>query len=258
MADSLVIAGQIELLGAEGGVVSQIPVCAGVTFTLAPSYDMGAPQPVVDLLAAGLLDGERPIGRRSANRTISLPVMITAPDRDTLAAGREVLLMLTDQDTWQLTWTRDGGSPMVFDCFRAEPAQPLNDLLVEQELVTTITVTFPALPYGRNDVAEQIVFPVPTQVWDQPAGTVVLDTFGTVTDFLRGDAAGFDAGIATWVAGANCTIARSTAQSHGAPASLALTSAAAGNMDALHCAAASYATAALRVRGGQTVNVSGW
>lgn len=258
MADSLVIAGQIELLGAEGGIPSTIPICAGAAFTLAPSYDLGAPQPVVELLAAGLLDGERPIGRRSSNRTISLPIKITAPDRDTLAAAREILLMLVDEDTWQLVWTRDGGPPLVFDCFRAAPSVPLNDILTEQQLVTYVTVSFPALPYGRNDVAEQIVFPVPSQIWDQPTSSLLLDSYGTTTNFLRGDATGFDAGIANWVPGTNCSIARSTAQSHGAPASLALTSAAAGNMDALHCAAASYSTLALRVRPGQTVNVSGW
>ena len=102
MADSLVVAGQIELLGAEGGVPSQIPECAGVYFTLGTDYDLSAPQPVVDLLAASLLDGERPTGRRSSNRTISLPVKIAAPDRDSLAAAREILLALVDQDEWTL------------------------------------------------------------------------------------------------------------------------------------------------------------
>ena len=153
MADSLVVAGQIELLGAVGGVPSLIPACAGAVFTLADPYDMGAPQPVVDLLAGGLLDGERPIGRRSSNRTISLNVKITAPDRGTLAAAREVLLQLCDEDFWQLIWTHDGGLPLVFDCFRALPAQPANALFEEQGLVSRLIVSFPALPYGRSDVA---------------------------------------------------------------------------------------------------------
>lgn len=259
------IAGQIELLGAEGGVPSQIPICNGAIFTLAPSYDLGSPQPVVDLLAAGLLDGERPIGRRSSNRTITLPVKIVALDRDTLASAREVLLALVDEDTWQLTWTRDGGDPLIFDCFRAAPAAPANDLFAEQELVSYVTVAFPALPYGRNDIAEQIVFPAPSQIWDQPVGSVTIDAFGTAANFLVGDQDSFDVGIAQWEPGLtspNCTVARSTTQSRSAPASLLQTAVAAANMTAHHCPIGNPQSGAtmyaLRVRPGQTVNVSGW
>jgi hypothetical protein len=254
----LVIAGQIELLGAEGGVPSTIPICYGAVFTLAPEYDMGAPQPVVDLLAGGLLDGERPIGRRSSNRTVSIPVKITAPTRDRLAAAREVLLLLTDEDTWQLTWTRDGGEPMILDCFRAAPSVPANDLFAEQMLVSYITISFAALPYGRNDIAEQIVYPVPSQIWDQPTGSVTLDAFGTTVNYLQGDAATFESGIAGWVPITNCTVARSTAQAHAGSASLLLTSAAAGAMTAAHTDAANYGTQMIGVTSGQVVNVGKW
>lgn len=273
MAESLVIAGQIELLGAEGGVPSVIPACAGATFTLADPYDFGAPQPVQDLLAGGLLDGERPIGRRSSNRTISLPVKITAPDRGTLAAAREVLLQLCDEDYWELIWTRDGdGLPLVFDCFRALPAQPANQLFEEQQLVSRITVTFPALPYGRSDTPAAVALTAPSQYFDVPLAPVVIDNYGTATNWLGqantpggSDASTFEGGISNWVAAGNCAVARSTAQFHSGAASLALTSSAAGNMQAASCAAASVIdnpptapTQAMFCLPGDTVTVSGW
>lgn len=265
MAESLVIGGQIELLGAEGGVASTIPACAGAFFTLGEGYDLGAPQTAADVLLTSVLDGERPSRRRASNRTFTLPVKITAPDRDTLAAAREVLLELCDEDTWTLTWTRDGGSPVIFDCFQAMPAQPANQLFEEQELVSRLTVTFPALPFGRSDETVAMLFNAPSQVFDLPPSVVSLDVFGTVTSFLLGDASTFEAGIATWVAVTNCAVARSTLQAHGGVGSLALTSSAAGTMEAAHCAAASIADIGtfgtgqgMKCNPGDTVHVAAW
>ena len=272
MADSLVVAGQIELLGAVGGVPSLIPACAGAVFTLADPYDMGAPQPVVDLLAGGLLDGERPIGRRSSNRTISLNVKIAAPDRGTLAAAREVLLQLCDEDFWQLIWTHDGGLPLVFDCFRALPAQPANALFEEQGLVSRLIVSFPALPYGRSDVAVPVALTAPSQYFDIPLAPVTLDNYGTATNWLGqantaggADASTFEGGIANWVAAGNCTIARTTAQAHAGVGALAITATAAATMAAASCAAASVVdnppaapSQAMACLPGDTVSVGGW
>jgi len=133
VANSLVVANTIELLGAEGGVASAIPACAGAIFLLADdgTYDLGSHQPTADYVASLILDGERPFGRRSSNRTITLPVKIVSPNGDLklLAAAREVLEQAVDQDTFTITWTRDPGSgtrmPLVLDCFRAQPSKPL-------------------------------------------------------------------------------------------------------------------------------------
>src|ERR1039458_9938625 len=73
LADSMILAGAIELLGADGGVPSAIPSCAGAIFRLGAGYDGGTPQPVVDILGQMALDGERPFGRRTSNRTVKLP-----------------------------------------------------------------------------------------------------------------------------------------------------------------------------------------
>ena len=125
MADSLIIANSIELLG--GNVPSINPLCPGATFKLryGSDFDLGAPQPTTDFVASLILDGERPFGRRASNRTIKLPGLITAPTRQILAAAREVLEQAVDQDVWTLTWVRDPGPggtplPLIIDCFRAQ------------------------------------------------------------------------------------------------------------------------------------------
>lgn len=185
MSDSLVIAGHVELLG--GLAVSTDPRCAGARFMLGQGWTAGAPQPTSDFVASLILDGERPFGRRASNRTITLPVTITAPDRLTLAAAREVLEQLVDQDTWQMTWTRDpglGGTPLplVIDCFRAQPSQPVyNTLLEKSAIAATITLTIPALPYGRSDEQIQLAFaaPVPNAP-PPPPSPVVLDAFSQI------------------------------------------------------------------------------
>lgn len=192
MANSLVLANQIELLGAEGGVPSAIPACAGAIFLLADdgSYDLGGPQPTADYVASLILDGERPFGRRSSNRTITLPVKIVSPNGDLkqLAAAREVLEQAVDQDTWTLTWTRDPGTgtrmPLVLDCFRAQPSKPAYAPLAEQQGVMYITLTIPALPYGRSDVQYTPAFTgaVPqTPTPPPPPAPVVLDNFSTIS-----------------------------------------------------------------------------
>jgi hypothetical protein len=185
MADSLVISNQIELLG--GGVPSTDPLCAGAQFRLQQGFSQGAPQPTSDFVASLILDGERPFGRRASNRTIKLPIVIIAPTRQLLAAAREVLEQTVDQDQFTITWTRDPGPggtplPMILDCYRAQPSEPTYSTLLERQLqMAQITLTIPAMPYGRSDTQQQIAFasPVPAGPPPPPAG-VLLDNFATI------------------------------------------------------------------------------
>lgn len=186
MADSLVIANHIELLG--GGVAAVNPLCAGAVFRLQPGFDLGAPAPTSDFVASLILDGERPFGRRASNRLIKLPVWITAPDRQILAAAREVLEQAVDQDIWTLTWVRDPGPggtplPLLIDCFRAQPSAPTYNILAEKDLCgLQITLTIPALPYGRADVQQQVAFatPLPSSP-PPPPPPVVIDAFSSIS-----------------------------------------------------------------------------
>lgn len=189
--DSLVISNTVELLG--GGVASSNPLCSGARFMLQPGADPGAPQPTTQFVASLLLDGERPFGRRASNRTIKLPVWITAPDRATLAAAREVLEQAVDQDYFTIVWTRDPSSgnpgsaaqPAVFDCFRAEPTVAVFNTLWEKEICgLQVQLTIPALPYARSATQAQVSFaaPVPTSpAVAPPPSPVVLDDFSTIS-----------------------------------------------------------------------------
>ncbi len=189
--DSLIIANAVELLNNRTPSVN--PLCPGAIFSLQPGADPGAPQPTTDFVASLLLDGERPFGRRASNRTIKLPVWITAPNRQILAAAREVLQQAIDQDYYTIVWTRDPTAgnpgnaplPLVFDCFRAQPTVPLFNTKYEKQLIgLQVELTIPALPYGRSDTQTQVSFsaPVPTSPSVPPPPTpVVLDSFSQIS-----------------------------------------------------------------------------
>jgi len=191
MWDSLVVANVLDLLG--GGAVSTNPACPGARFQLQPGSDPGAPQPTTDFVAGLLLDGERPFGRRASNRTIKLPIWITAPNRQILAAAREVLQQAIDQDYWTMTWTRDpfngnpGNTPLplLFDCFRALPSVPTFNSLFEKELCgAQIEISIPALPYGRSDTQTQVSFAAPAPANPPvapPPAQVTLDNFSSIS-----------------------------------------------------------------------------
>lgn len=177
--ESLVIGGQIELLG--GGVASAIPQCAGAVFLLAPDYDFGSPQRPYDSTAAVYLDGERPLAGPAHNRGISLPVKITAPDRLTLAAAQEVLLFAVADDPWQMTWSRDGTQPAVYDCFHAAAVQVASDLTEERQFQARLVISFEALPYVRSETPQVVEFASPVTGQSAPPPPVTLDDFSTVT-----------------------------------------------------------------------------
>jgi hypothetical protein len=186
MVDSLILGNSIELLG--GGVASVNPLCPGAKFRLQPSYDLSAPQPTSDFVASLLLDGERPYGRRASNRLIKLPVWVTAPNRQILAAAREVLEQTIDQDIWTMTWSRDPSPgatplPLIFDCFRAQATVPTYSIITEKDLLGfQIGLTIPALPYGRADIQTQVSFaaPVPASP-PPPPPPVTIDSFSSIS-----------------------------------------------------------------------------
>jgi hypothetical protein len=158
-------------------------------FQLAPGYDMSAPQPITDIIGELIVDGERPFGRRASNRTITLPVVITVPssadelaDQDTLTGARETLLSVIDAPTWTLTWTRDGGLPLIFDCFRAAASVISYSVRRDRNLVSQVTISFQALPYGRSDTPVQLAFASPVSGSPAPPPSPqLLDDYETIS-----------------------------------------------------------------------------
>lgn len=179
MADSLILAEQIELLG--GGVASTIPECAGAVFRLAPGFTLSAPDPQSNVVASLILDGERPVGRRAGNRAPAIPVVIRAPDRATLAAAREVLIRAVDADYFTLKWTRDTALPLVLDCFRAAATVVDYSILRDRELISTLTLSFQALPYGRSDTPVIAEFPSPLTGKTAAPSPLTIDGYTTVS-----------------------------------------------------------------------------
>lgn len=182
--NSLVIDNVIELLA--GGVPSTNPLCPGATFYLAPNWDLSTPQPTADYVENLVLDGERPYGYRSSNRTPTLPVVIKAPTLAILAAARELLMKTVNAQTWSLTWTRAGSAlPMVLDCFRAHPATITYSLPFQNALCSQISIPFEALPYGHSDVPQVVSFASPASVGtgspSAPPAPVVIDNYSTVS-----------------------------------------------------------------------------
>ncbi len=199
--DSLVLCGQFELLGG-GAVQSDIPELVnaagiGVIYRLlAPggntsglnwsvSYDLGTHQPATDIVQSLLLDGERPYGYRSSNRTIKLPIYIAAPDFVTLGAAREKLLQAVDQQQYSLVWTSGAtGLPMVFDSFRAQAATIAYGFLYNKVPSAVITLTFEALPFGRTDPGGLIQIPFANSLFQgitPPPPPLILDSFAAVS-----------------------------------------------------------------------------
>ncbi|HEY6493318.1 MAG TPA: hypothetical protein VIZ43_08605 [Trebonia sp.] len=186
MTDSLVLAELFELLG--GGVASTIPECAGAMFRLGPGYDLGAPDPQPSFVASLILDGERPVGRRASNRSPAIPLVIQVPstgsetnDRATLAAAREMIVRAIDQDTFTLRWTREGGLPLVLDCFRASATVVDYSISQDRGLVSTMALAFQAAPYGRSDTPVTVDFPSPITGKAAPGSSVLIDSYSTVT-----------------------------------------------------------------------------
>jgi hypothetical protein len=189
VADSLVLAKVIELLG--GGVPSTLPQCAGAIFRLGRGFDLGDPQPVVSLLTELLGDGTRPAGWRTDNRTIVAPVVIAVPstgnqpaDRLALAGARELLLEAISAEEFTLVWAPDGQNGalnLVWDCFRAKASTVTHDIIAGKQLISELTVTFDALPFGRSDQLVALTFDSPVTGQTAPLAPLTVDDYSTVS-----------------------------------------------------------------------------
>jgi hypothetical protein len=188
MTDSLTLARLFELLGS---TPSPLPQCAGAVFTLGKAYDLGAPQPVAELVMTLMGDGERPSGWRASNRTITLPVTIRVPatadagaDRLLLATAREVLLRAVYADEFTLVWALDGSGGLrnlVWDCFHAKAQTVVWDMLKDKQRVSELSVTFDALPYGRSDDYVSVTFDNPVAGRAAAPVPLTADDYSTVS-----------------------------------------------------------------------------
>lgn len=143
MASSLLLADTYELLDPT----------VNTQFSLAPDSDFGEPVPDLATVPGVLLSGDMVAGTRSGNRTIRLKVVVRATDRVTLASYVNDLIQVVDAQltgSFTLQWTPSGGLPVTFDCFRGSWTRE-RIFTRELQLVTVVTLTCQAYPFGRSD-----------------------------------------------------------------------------------------------------------
>jgi hypothetical protein len=212
--DSLVIAGIIELMGGAGvpcaipnltdpatgnSAMFRISTPGGQLQTLsgggAGPYDLGDFQPTQDFVESLLLDGERPFGTRSSNRTMNIPIAIYAPTQQTLNAARDYLLSVIDQQQFEVAWTPAAtGLTTVYECFRALPStimygfNNLREGAPGAPAIGLVTVSIQALPYGKSGIDGVVEIDFASGLVNG-SGTVtpaVLDNFSGTVDTSDG------------------------------------------------------------------------
>lgn len=140
MSSSLILAGT-EILDCN---------CDTPGVHLVLDYDLGDPQGVTAAVEALLLDGDRVLVTRAGNRTFDLPLVVKGSSRVDLTARMDALLLSVKNSGYTLQWTPDTGLPIVWDCFTAQPQITWDVRYEERLFVQQVTLTIPALPYGRN------------------------------------------------------------------------------------------------------------
>lgn len=142
------------LLAATGELIPEDPKAPGVH--LLAEYDLGDPESVTAAVEALLADGERVVTTRTGNRTFTLPLLVIGEDRQDLTARVDALLLDLTQATFTLTWTPDGGLPIVWDCFPGQPTIAWDQAVEDHAFAQALSVTIPALPYGRSPDLETV------------------------------------------------------------------------------------------------------
>lgn len=126
-------------------LLDDAPYCLGF------GYDFGDGRPDTNTLESLLLDGDRVLGDRTGNREFTIPVHVKVPEgptaRTALSIAVTALLAVVDKPLYLLTWTPDGGLPIEWECYRGQADVGWSQL-DEGELVQTVTLTFPAAPFG--------------------------------------------------------------------------------------------------------------
>lgn len=140
------------VLGSVGELLPEEPKEPGVH--LLAGYDLGSPEEVTAAVEALLIDGERVVATRTGNRSFVLPLLVIGEDRQDLTARVDELLLALTAADYTLTWTPEGGLPLVWDCFPARSTPTWDTAVEDLAFAQVIDVTIPALPFGRSPDSE--------------------------------------------------------------------------------------------------------
>lgn len=153
MASSLVI-GRFDLLDPTSEIV------------LATGFARGEGVPSVSEIVSTVLDGAVVTGRAASNRSMEIPVIVRSgittriprtPLQSQLATAAlaNELLQIVNSTTWMLTFTPNGGMPVIYDCYRAT-VEVTSDLVGDAYGFQGFTIRCEALPYGRSPNTQEI------------------------------------------------------------------------------------------------------
>lgn len=119
-------------------------------YHLGGDYDLGEPQSVTATVEALLLDGERVRLTHVGNRALVLPIIVLGSDRDDLTAKVDALLAGVADEGYTLTWTPDGGLPIIWDCFAGQATVRWDVRVEDAAFGQQVDLVIPALPFGRS------------------------------------------------------------------------------------------------------------
>lgn len=162
-------------------------------YTLSPDSDFSVGEKETGVVPHVLTDGDTVSGLRTANRTITLNVAITATSRAAFAAAEAALALQADQPANTLVAqfgdaTSALSLPVVADTFRATLV-PTYNAFEDRSFYRAYVLTIPALPFFRN----------PTAVTLGPVVTAAatLDSFDTTPTLTVAAMAGHTANTGT-------------------------------------------------------------
>jgi hypothetical protein len=198
------LAGQFEL-APQGETVQDYVIGMG--------YDLGTPVPVTTLVTGMMLDGDRQSGLRTGNKTVTLPVIISADSRIALSQMTDALMEAVNAPTFTLQWTPEGGLPVIWDCYRATPKIAWDVRLEDQAGGTIcqreVDLTCSAAPFGRSPDAQTVAATQTPALLDNfstaPTGAYLDSTIST-------DPGGSSARVYPWWGWTNGALQPATGQ----------------------------------------------
>lgn len=138
--DSLILAGQLELLGGAGAPYNVTDGQRG----------LGDPQAITQVVQAQLTMGSYVTGDFTDNRTIKLQIAIYAPNRLALAQADSALRAIVNSSLpTTLQYTPAGGLPLIFDVFRGQ-VDTTWSRKSEAQGWRIVNISMLALPFGRS------------------------------------------------------------------------------------------------------------
>jgi hypothetical protein len=144
------------------------------------TFDLGVAQPDTAYISSLLIDGDQQTSDVTHSRTVTLTLLVRPSSRLDLSVQTNALALALNVRrgvTYPLTWTPGGGLSVIYDCQRATVSQP-HSIVRDNQLVSYVTVSFLATPFGRSPAQQSITVTARSQLdsFDTAPTGATLDT----------------------------------------------------------------------------------